>query len=230
MQPYNIFNKNSLRFKLNKRDTNELWEIIKPICSHKEFIKRCDKPFYHHDTVTLGEHIINDTIVAYKIAKKKKKVDIKTVCYIAMFHDLYEIPWQNAHDHKRLMNKHGFVHPIEACINAITWYPDIFKGDNTEIIIDGIIHHMYPLPVRAMNGTELNLNNITKFNKLDNYYQDIIVSSTKRRSIKKVGFCRSKYREGRIVSKADKKVSLKLDLKKPTSYLRLIHGNNKKID
>ena len=230
MKPYNIYKKNCVVYKLNKDETNELWGIIKSICCHKEFIRRCDKPYYHHDTVTLGEHIIKDTIVTYKLAKKNAKVNLRLACLIAMFHDLYEIPWQNVHDRKKLMNKHGFVHPIEAAINAITWYPEYFENDNdANIIIDGIIHHMNPLPVRAMNGTELNLNNIDKYNKLDTKYKKIIVESSKRCSIKKVGLSRSKYKEGRIVSKADKKVSLKMDLKKTSSYLRLIHGNNKNI-
>ena len=147
-----------------------------------------------------------------------------------MFHDLYEKPWQNARDHKKLMNKHGFVHPIEAAINAITWYSEYFKDNKeTEIIVDGIIHHMYPLPVRAMNLEIWDLNNLDKFKKLDKKYQEIISNSTKRWSIRKIGFCRSKYLEGRIVSKADKKVALSLDLKRPGAYLSLINGNNKKI-
>ena len=47
---------------------------------------------------------------------------------------------------KILRNKHGFVHPIEAVVNAITWFPQYFKTkEKTVIIIDGIIHHMFPL-------------------------------------------------------------------------------------
>jgi len=230
MKPYNIFNKSVSIFKLSKSDSKVLWNIISPICCHKEFVKRCDEPFYHHDTITLGEHIINDTIVTYKLSKKKKNVDVRTACLIAMFHDLYEIPWQNVRDHKKLMNKHGFVHPIEATINAITWYPEYFNDDNqAKIIVDGIIHHMFPLPVRAMNKEIYDLNNLVKYNNLDKKYQDMISTSTKRFSVSKIGFCRSKYREGRIVSRADKKVALKLDLKRPRAYLSLINGNNKKI-
>ena len=230
MKPYNIFNKSINRFKLSKSDSKELWNIICPICCNKEFLKRCDEPFYHHDTISLGEHIINDTIVTFQLCKNKKKANIKLACIIAMFHDLYEKPWQNARDHKKLMNKHGFVHPIEAAINAITWYSEYFKDNKeTEIIVDGIIHHMYPLPVRAMNLEIWDLNNLDKFKKLDKKYQEIISNSTKRWSIRKIGFCRSKYLEGRIVSKADKKVALSLDLKRPGAYLSLINGNNKKI-
>ena len=230
MKPYNIFNKSVNRFKLSKSDSKELWSIINPICCHKEFLKRCDEPFYHHDTITLGEHIINDTIVTYKLCKKKKKVNIKIACIIAMFHDLYEIPWQNAHDHKKLMHNHGFVHPIDPALDAITWYPDYFK-DNSEanMIVDGIIHHMFPLPVRAMNVEIVDLNNLKKFKDLEDKYQELIIDSTKRRSLKKVGFCRSKYKEGRIVSTADKRVAMKLDLKRPQAFLSLVSGNNKKI-
>lgn len=59
-----------------------------------------------------------------------------------MFHDLYERPWQNSGIKKeRLTNRHGFVHPIEAVINANTWYPKYFESDlKSKIIIDGVIH------------------------------------------------------------------------------------------
>ena len=204
MKSYELYKKYATFYKLDKDEVKELWDIIEPIASSKEFITRCDDPFFHHDKVTLGEHLLCDTIVSYKIAKKKKK-NTKLACLIAMFHDMYEKPWQNAHDHKKLWNKHGFTHPIEAAINAITWYPEYFKDEDAYIIIDGIIHHMYPLPVRAINSSEMDLNNDATYKKLPIKFKKMIIKSSKRWSIGKISFCRSKYKEGRIMSKADKK-------------------------
>ena len=229
MKSYELYKKYAIFYKLDKDEVKELWDIIEPIASSKEFTTRCSDPFFHHDKVTLGEHLLCGTIVTYKLAKRKKK-NIKLACLIAIFHDMYEIPWQNQHDHKRLMNKHGFVHSLEGAINAITWYPEYFTHmKEAEIIVDGIIHHMFPLPVRAINGSEMNLNNDSTYKKLPDKYRDMIIKSSKRWSIGKVSICRSKYKEGRIMSKADKKVALGLEIKKPSSFLRLIHGNNKEI-
>ena len=229
MKPIEIYRKNIIYYKLNKVDAKELWDIISPICKHEEFIKRCNKPFFHHDNITLGEHIICDAIKTYQLSKKRKKVNIKLACLIAMFHDLYEIPWQNVHDHKKLFNKHGFVHPIEASINALTWYPNYFTDDTESIIIiDGIIHHMYPFPVRSINGSEMNLNNNSKYISLSDRDKEIITFATKNYGISKISIRKSKYIEGRIMSNADKKVALGKEIHKPSSLLRLIHGNNNK--
>ena len=81
-------------------------------------------------------------------------INLKIAIYIAMFHDLYEEPWQNniKSKGKKFKNLHGFTHPIEAVVNAITWFPNIFQDEEESLmIIDGIIHHMYPLPVRAID-------------------------------------------------------------------------------
>ena len=90
------------QYKLTGYNVKRLWSMIRPICYHKEFIKRCQAPFWHHDCKTLGDHIICDAIVTYKMITKLKKknkkfdfINLKAAICIAMFHDLYEEPWQN---------------------------------------------------------------------------------------------------------------------------------------
>ena len=222
-------------YNLNNYDTKKLWNIIKPICSHEEFQKRCLPPFWHHDNKTVGEHILCDTIVTYIMIKKLKDnnintVNLKTACLIAMFHDLYECPWQNQKVKKKLFNRHGFTHPIEAVTNAITWYPKYFKNIGTSyVLIDGILHHMYPLPVRAFDGTDIYLNNKDKFDNLEKKYKDIIKFSTNLGKIGRISLRRSIFPEGRILSKADKKVAFHNDIHSIDGYLALISGNNKKL-
>ena len=222
-------------YNLSNYDIKKLWGIIKPICEHEEFQNRCLPPFWHHDNKTIGEHILCDTIVTYIMVKKLKNNKIKSVnlnnaCLIAMFHDLYECPWQNQKIKKKLFNKHGFVHPIEAAINAITWYPEYFKNkDVAAVIIDGIIHHMYPFPVRAFDDTNMDLNNQDKFAKLEDKYKEIIKLSTNLGRIGKISFRRSFFSEGRILAKADKKVAFHNDIHSIDGYLALISGCNKKL-
>ena len=148
-----------------------------------------------------------------------------------MFHDLYEIPWQNSGIVKNdFFNKHGFVHPIEGAINAATWYPEFFNQDKqSEIIIDGIIHHMFPFPVRALNGDDIELNNQIKLAELPINIRNIIISSTLRNKIGKISLCPSKFSEGRIVSKADKIVSFSKDFTIPGA-LACITGINKNLE
>ncbi|MGN0973896.1 MAG: hypothetical protein ACI4OT_04070 [Bacilli bacterium] len=233
---YLKFKKFSQSYKLSNYDIKKLWSIIKPICEHPEFQKRMVDPYWHHDATTLGEHILCDTIVTYKIVKKIKSPETKIINWenailIAMFHDLYEVPWQNTFQKKKLINKHGFVHPVEAAINAITWYPEYFTDiKKATIIIDGIIHHMYPFPVRVVDNSNLELNNQKKYNKLPKRYKDIIEVSTKIGKIGKLSFRKSFYLEGIVMSKADKSVALKKELHSIDGYIAFISGHNKKLE
>lgn len=227
-------------YKLTGFKIKKLWNIIKPICYHEEFIKRCKPPFWHHDCSTLGDHIICDAIVTYKLVtnfKKKRKffkfVDPKLAVYIAMFHDLYEEPWQNnlIFKTKHLKNKHGFIHPIEACANAITWFPEMFKDEHDAlIIIDGIIHHMFPLPVRAVDDKPMELNNQDKFDALPEKYKRIIKSSTSIGQLGPFSLRKTFYIEGILMSKADKIVAIRKDMHSFRGLLALLTGNNKNLD
>ena len=211
-----------------------LSKIINPIVENPNFRKRMSNEFLHHGKITLGEHIIEDTVVTYLLSKKhvNKHSDYQMdlAIKIALLHDLYTIPWQNnkeAHV-KHFFDKHGFRHPIEAVINSITWYPELFiNKDESKIIIDGILHHMFPLPVRYLNG-KTELKNKELYNKLDKEYQLMIIDSLKRKKIGGISFSRSKYMEGRIMAKADRKVS-RHQIKDFSSAKALLTGKNKKL-
>lgn len=220
------------KYGYTEEEKKEFFSFIIPIISHEEFIKRYDaKNYPHHGNVSLGYHILNDAVLTYIMIKRKekyKKVNIKLAVIIAMFHDLYELPWQNSpHKKHQFTNRHGFTHPIEAVINAITWFPEYFENKkDAEIIIDGIIHHMYPFPVRRIINeiSDLELNNQEKYKKLLPRYKAMLINSTNRFKMFKVSIAKSKYKEGRIVSRADKKISMGKELKSINSLQSCITG------
>ena len=202
------------KYKLNDSEKKEILTIIDPIYSHDEFQKRMTDDFPHHNTVTLGQHILEVTIMTYILHKKhNSKTRLDLALKIAMCHDLYTSPWQNDPEGKKdkFFNKSGFRHPIEAAINAITWYPQIFNSkDDAKIIIDGIVHHMFPLPVSKFKNSKnniLQLRNFDYIKDLDPQIKKILIKTSNRVSNSKVSFCPSAYKEGRLISKADKIVS-----------------------
>lgn len=223
-------------YNLNSSDRRKLWKIIEGIATYPEFIKRCYAPYFHHDRKTLGEHILCDAIVTYKLCKKikkrsqMKKINVDTAVVIAMFHDLYELPWQNNPVKKIMRNKHGFTHPIEATVNAITWFPNYFVNkEKAMIIIDGILHHMYPLPLRAIDEYDLDLNNREKYDKLKSIYKKMLKLSTSAGKIGHYSLRKSFFIEGRIMSRADKYVALRKDISSIHGYTALLSGKNKNI-
>ena len=225
----NLFNE----YNLSDIDKSFFLGIIEPIYTHPEFQKRLNSNQYpHHAKTSLGEHILNDAITSFIIAKNGDfgPLDFKLIILIAMFHDLYELPWQNSPIIKhKFANHHGFTHPLEAAINAITWFPNYFLNEEeAAIIIDGIIHHMYPFPVRSIidDFIDTELNNLDKINYIPSNLKNIIIASSCRTRVLNVSISRSKFLEGRIVSKADKLVSFKKEIKNFNSYKALITGKN----
>lgn len=222
----NLFTK----YKFSDDEKTEILDIIENIYKHSEFQKRMSNNFLHHGNITLGEHILEDTLKTYMLSKKYKnnnRFDLSIALKISMLHDLYTLPWQNNDLNKanHFLHYHGFRHPVEAVINAINWFPEIFIDNITsKKIIDGIIHHMYPLPVskiKSFDSNEIELKNYELVNNLSNMHKEIILWSCKR-------FRRSKYTEGRIVSKADKLVSIH-QIRNLESAKALITGKNNKI-
>ena len=122
-----------LKYGLSKDERKEFFKIIYKIFRHKEFQRRMTSEFNHHNDITLGYHVLEVALCTYKTCKKKIKKGIKVntnvAVKIAMLHDFYELPWQNNKESssKNLIHKHGFRHPIEAAINAIYYYPFLFK-------------------------------------------------------------------------------------------------------
>lgn len=145
------------KYNLSLEDKELFCNIILPIFYHDEFQKRMNAlEFPHHGDTSLGTHILSDAIVSFLIAKKKNinnECDIELAVRIAMFHDLYELPWQNTgRKPKNFIHKHGFIHPLEAVVNAYSWFPEYFTDFKTkETIIDGITHHMWPFPVLSID-------------------------------------------------------------------------------
>ena len=164
------------------------------------------------------------------ICRAIESINIELAVVIAMFHDLYELPWQNIDIKKIMRNKHGFVHPIEAITNAITWYPEYFENkDKAMVIIDGVLHHMFPLAVRRIDDTDMELNNKEKYEKLPQKYKDMIKLSTDIGKIGHYSLRKTFFVEGRIMSKADKIVALRKDIGSFNGYLALLSGKNKNI-
>ncbi len=227
------------KYKLSSDEKEYLLNIIKNIYNHDEFQRRMTDEFLHHDKMTLGEHILEVTIVTYILSKKRnlKNYDIESALNIAMLHDLYTLPWQNnpKADVQHFINKHGFRHPIEAVINSLNWYKDIFTSpEKSKIIIDGIVHHMYPLPVTSFTLDDTNPSELKNYNyvrNIDNINKDILIKSSNRFKIGKISVCPSIYKEGRIMSIADKIVSIS-NLKNSSfdGMTALITGKNKKLE
>ena len=221
-----LLDKNSFK----KEEITEIVSIIKPIFLSYEFQKRLTNKYPHHGKITLGMHILEVMMKTYRISKKcNKNLSLK----IAMMHDLYTYPWQNRKIKKSsFFHKHGFIHPIEAVLNASLWYKDDIKNiSDASIIIDGIIHHMSHFPVvvtKSLDTNELELSNYDKVKYLKPEIKKIIISSLNRKKIGKLSFCKSKYKEGRVVRLADHLVSFG-QITNFRDALALITGKNKNI-
>lgn len=229
------------KYNLNNQEKEELLQTIKPIFLHDEFQRRMTDEYLHHDRITLGEHILEDTVVTYMLSKKYKdnlNYDTTVALKIAMFHDLYTLPWQNNPEAREnhFYNKHGFRHPIEAVINADVWFPEIFNNSEEAYkIIDGIVHHMFPLPVRIFSGNEENDSELKNFNYVKNLNlcsKDILIQSSNKMKIGPFSITRSQYKEGLVLSKADKIVSMSNFKKSSNLYglMALLHGHNKNLE
>lgn len=203
-------------YKLSNNDMKYIYKIIKPIYNHKEFQKRMKPPYLHHGNTTLGEHILGDTILVYLTCKNRKKSyqETRRTILIAMFHDLYTNPWKLATRKEKIRNYHAFTHPIEAIINAINWFPSYFENINdAKIIIDGVLHHMYPLPVRAISKLKLELSNENLLPNIDDKLKKIITLSLRPCLSKNLSLRQPFYFEGRVLVKIDKIITLRKDLK-----------------
>lgn len=213
-QLYEIMN----NYKLTKDEQKEFLSFVINIFKHNEFQLRMSNEFLHHGNITLGYHILQDTVVTYKLCKKKLKsgynINMQLALYISMMHDLYTFPWQNKGQYKnyKFKNKHGFRHPIESVINSLYWYGDIFDSCNDKYaLIDGIIHHMYPLPVGVFKNYRENMLELKNFDLVSNIkkeYLELLQKTTNRIKIGDYSLAAPISIEGRIVSKADKIVSI----------------------
>lgn len=121
---------------------SEYYNIVSDILNNEEFIKR--KKFMHHGKISVYEHSLKVSILAYKISKKFKIGDYKKVAIGALLHDFYYKPWQDNKEKKPFFKKHGFVHAKEALDNSRKYFPNYMdkKVENM------ILRHMFPLNIR----------------------------------------------------------------------------------
>lgn len=117
----------------------EYYDIIKGILESEEFQKR--KTYKHHGNITVYDHSLKVSQVAYKIAKKFKSMDAKSIAVGGLLHDFYDKPWQDKKEKSPFFKKHGFVHAHEALMNAELYFPEYMN----EKIKNMIERHMFPL-------------------------------------------------------------------------------------
>lgn len=119
----------------------EYYEIVKDILESDEFQRR--KSFKHHGNITVYEHCLKVSKLAYKISKLFKNVDINSVIIGALLHDFYKEPWQSKPPAKNFFKKHGFTHANEAYLNVLKHYPEVVNKKVEDIITK----HMFPLNI-----------------------------------------------------------------------------------
>lgn len=119
-------------------EKQEYYKIIYKILSNEEFQKR--KLYKHHGDITVYDHSLAVSKLAYRIAKTLRR-DYKKAAIGGLLHDFYYDPWQEAVNKKPLLKKHGFIHAEEAVLNSKKYFPDLIDKK-----IDNIIRrHMFPL-------------------------------------------------------------------------------------
>ena len=111
----------------------EFMEYASPIIRDEKYKQL--KKYIHHSKHTIYRHAISVAYIAYKIGKRKKNIDLKSLIKVALLHDYYLYDWHNK-DHKR---PHGFTHPKTAMLNAARDF------GLTKLEMKAIRSHMWPL-------------------------------------------------------------------------------------
>lgn len=119
----------------------EYYEIVKDILENSEFEKR--KRYCHHGKITVYQHSLKVSKIAYIISKRLGMKDYKSVAIGGLLHDFYDKPWQENRDKRPFFKKHGFVHAKEALNNAKLYFPN-YIDEKTSNIIE---RHMFPLNI-----------------------------------------------------------------------------------
>ena len=119
----------------------EYLKIVDKILNNKEFLKR--KKYEHHGEITVYDHSLHVSKLAYKIAKKLHFKHKNDVAIGGLLHDFYYKPWQDNKEKKPLFQKHGFVHAKEALENSKKYFPELMNDRISNIIL----RHMFPLNI-----------------------------------------------------------------------------------
>lgn len=117
----------------------EYYEIVKDILEHPEFQRR--KKYGHHGTISVYDHSLSVSLMAYKMAKYFKSIDEKKVAIAGLLHDFYDKPWQTNQEKAKFLKKHGFVHAEQALNNAIKYFDYLLEEKSK----NAILRHMFPL-------------------------------------------------------------------------------------
>ena len=75
-----------------KRMSDEYYKIVKEILENDEFKKR--KNYAHHGSISVYDHSLKVSMLAYELSKKIKVADSKSVAIGGLLHDFYDRPWQ----------------------------------------------------------------------------------------------------------------------------------------
>lgn len=119
-------------------EKNEFYEIINPILNSSEFQKR--KNYKHHGKISVYDHSLRVSKVAYIIAKKLKK-DYKSAAIAGLLHDFYYNDWHSKTEKEKFFKQHGFTHANESLLNSRIYFPELLN----ERIENAILRHMFPL-------------------------------------------------------------------------------------
>jgi len=131
---------------MSNLDKAEYYLIVDKILENPEFQRR--KTFEHHGTITVYDHSLAVSKLAYKLAKLTKQ-DYKAAAISGLLHDFYYKPWQvkkeknktNKEEKKKFLEKHGFVHAREAMENSKKYFPEYMDKK----VENAILRHMFPL-------------------------------------------------------------------------------------
>lgn len=124
--------------KILNKITDEYIEIISPIITNKEFLKR--KNYHHHENRSVYGHSLLVSIYSYHLAKKIG-MDYRSAAIGGLLHDFYYEDWQLSTKKKSLKESHGFVHAREALENSRRIFPQLLNKKIENIIL----RHMFPL-------------------------------------------------------------------------------------
>ena len=92
------------------------------LLENDEFKKR--KNFAHHGSISVYDHSLRVSMLAYELSKKFKNVDPNSVAIGGLLHDFYTKPWQTKKEKTRFFEKHAFVHAKEALENTRKVFPE----------------------------------------------------------------------------------------------------------
>lgn len=130
--------KETIPINILKNIDSEYVEIIKPIITNSEFLKR--QYYHHHENRSVYGHSLLVSIRSYNIAKKLG-LDYKSAAIGGLLHDFYDEDWQLAEKKKNIRQAHGFVHARQALKNSKSNFPELINKKTQNIIL----RHMFPL-------------------------------------------------------------------------------------